>query len=313
MGARETRMRLRRTWLDRWSPGVESVVRALPASDLCPHELALTLLERNLATGGRIALVETKNEPVAVIGLEREGKLRWRTQTSWLIPGFACVAADGMALTAIGSLDAEVAVGWWRMPGVPAHPKIRESHEKPSCRLGVADREAFWRGSGMWRTIVTSRNRCARLAVRVNEPGDAEWIIRSWADKWATPEDPRPKLTAEAQIEIARQLTPSGKLFTLVLHDDDGTPLVGSTNFIDGNVAVAGVLYRDEIVGNLPTGVRMIDEVFEYCERTGLREFDLGGGYSYKSKWAPTNGANFDLILAPTMRHFAHKLAQAFH
>lgn len=302
--------RLRSTWLDRWSPAIESAVQLLPEAELCPRDLHLSLLERNLAAGGRVALVEHAGEPAAVIGLEREGRLRWRTSTSWLVPHFVCAAADDMVLPAIGSLDAEIAVGWWGMPVEPSHPTIRETHVKPTSRLAVSERESFWRSNKMWHTIVRARNRCASLQLRIDEPSDAEWVVRSWAEKWSTPENPRPRRTAEAQIEIARRLTPAGRYVTLVLHDD-GRPLVGATSFIDGEICIAGVLFRDESVGNLPTGVRIIDESFQYAEQAGIRELNLGGGYSYKSKWAPTVGADLDIVLAPTMRHLAYKLTRA--
>ncbi|GAA1999757.1 GNAT family N-acetyltransferase [Microbacterium ulmi] len=298
-------MRLRSTWYDAWSPEIDSALSALPASSMCPPGLYATLLERSLAEGGRAAVVEDGNGPVAVVGLEREGRLRWRNLTNWLIPGFICPSADGMALEAIASLDAEISVAWWGMPEAARHPAIRESHDKPTSRLVVAEREAFWRSSKMWRTIVNARNRCSELGLRIDEPGDAEWTIRSWAAKWATPEEPRPEASADAQIEIARRLTAAGRLVTLVLHDD-GRPLAGSTNFIDGDTITAGVLYRDESVGSLPTGVRIIDELFEYATRHGIREIDLGGGHAYKSRWAPTVGADYDLVLAPTLRHLAH-------
>lgn len=289
-----------------WSDNIRNAVAHLPEPMICPTEVYLSVLRRTLSHGGRVAVVERATAPVAVIGLRRDGRFRWRNAADWLMPGFVCAASDGEILPAFAALRTEVALAWWRMPGPPTHPAIRELYETPVYRIGIDEREDYWRSTGYLRSIKAARKKCAALQVSVNGPGDAEWVIRSAGQKWSDGHVPADDASVDDKVDLADRLERSGRFFTLVLRDGDRR-LAGTTNIVDGDVGVAGTLYRDDLVGSLPTGVRIIDEVLAYCAREGIAEFDFGGGYSYKARWGRPEGSRYELIMAPQLRYRARR------
>ncbi len=300
-----SRKRLRSTWHRRWSPAIEEAVRAIPDTQLCPHDLYLTLLQMNISQGGRVAVVTDEGAPAAVVGLRREGRLRWRNLTSWILPGFVGAVSDEMVLPALASLNTEIALPWWRLSVKPEHPSIRTLREAPVNRVDLDKAEAYWRSSKMWATITRARRKCEGLEVHVDAPGDAEWIIRSEARKW-NPERFETDVTVEAKVEIARQLAEAGRYVTVTLRDGDQR-LAGVTTLIDGSTAVSGILYRDESVGSLPTGVRVLDEIFSLSRERGLVDLDLGYSYPYKNQWAPQDGTVYDVIVSPPLHDLTHR------
>jgi len=177
------------------------------------------------------------------------------------------------------------------------HPGIHELNTVPVHRMVIADREAYWRRGRQWRNVQVARRKCAELTVRVNAPGDAAWVIESWARKWAVDGKAVNDAAVRARIMIAEYLEPLGKHVTIVLSDGRG-PLAGGTTLVHGPTLVAGVLYRDPGVGNLPTGVALIDRTFEHGAAAGFLVFDLGGGHDYKSKWAPEEGTRSDVVVS---------------
>lgn len=291
----------------RWSADIEHAVRALPENSSCPTELYLSILQRTVESGGRVDVVERSGAPIAVVGSEHDGRLRWRNVTNWLIPGFVCASADDDVLPALARLRIELAVAWWRMPLKPVSPAIREIRETATHRIAVSEREQYWRSSKMWRTVAHARNKCSELSLSINQPGDAEWVIRSAAQKWSEPGS----ITAN-KLDVARALTENGGYASFTLRDGERL-LAGSTMHIDGHTGVAGVLYRDDSIGNLPTGVRIIDAVFDYCADNSISEFDLGGGYAYKQRWAPESGSRYEIVLASYMHHQLRRATRALH
>lgn len=298
--------RLKVTNFTTWSERIRIAVEQQPEPMTCPTDVYLSVLRRTLSHGGRVAVVERAMEPIAVIGLRRDGRFRWRNAADWLMPGFVCAASNGEILPAFAALRTEVALAWWRMPGRPAHPAIRELYETPVHRIGIDEREDYWRSTGYLRSIRAARKKCAALQVSVNGPGDAEWVIRSAGQKWSDGDVLAADASVDDKVDLADRLERSGRFFTLVLRDGDRR-LAGTTNIVDGDVGVAGTLYRDDSVGSLPTGVRIIDEVLAHCARRGIVEFDFGGGYSYKARWGRPEGSRYELIMSPHLRYRARR------
>lgn len=302
---------LKTRWFSRWEPAIAAAVRALPENGGCPPDLYLTLLEVNHAVGkGRTAVVERAGHPVAVIALEPNGVLRWKNFTNSVIPGFVAAASSADLLPALGALNVEVDASWWHRADAPDSSKVREHYRIPQYRLAVAERESYWRSHNMWSNLAKARNKCRELELAVNEPGDAEWVIRSSAKKWAPQWDASQEAALQASLEIARYLEPRGRHNVLTLRDH-GRPVTGSTSIVHENVSISSRLFRDdEALGKLPTGLRVYDELFDFAERAGHVAVDLGGSYSYKSRWAPEYGARHDVVVGPAWTHNARMLAR---
>lgn len=290
-----------------WSSTVTELASGLTQSRLCPPELYAELLERNLRSGGRIAVVERRNEPIALIGLQRDGRFRWKPVANWLVPDFVCAAADDDALPALAALGTEISVSWWRRSAFPAHEHVRERRDIATHHMAVAHREAYWRKTGRWRGIMKARQRCEGLTLSVNEPGGSEWVIHSAAVKWQGHEEAAQDATVHDRVDVVRHLESSGKHITLVLRDGDRR-LSGEACIIDGDTLVSVLAYRDEEVGSLPTGIRTMDAIFQYAEQHGFANVDLGGHRPYKLAWAPEQGMRHEFLVAPRHRHHARQM-----
>ena len=290
--------RLDSSWLTRWSNDITQAVRSLPGHPLCDHDLYLELLKQSLEANGAVAVVTKQGIPQVVLGLAPDGRWRWKNVTNWMIPGFIGATSDPRdILPAFAQSHREVFVAWWRMPVPPAGPAIQEMRAVDTHELQLADRDKFWRQGRTMKNIRHARSKCADLEITINEPGGAEWVIRSAATKW-NGSSAASTLETNLRIEIARALEPTGKHVTFVLRDGDRR-LAGTTNIIDGDTIVGVGLYRDESVGSLPTGVRVMAEVFDYADGHGFVSVDMGGGYDYKSHWAPASGTRYDVVVAP--------------
>jgi len=298
-------------FLRTWSASITDAVHHVGVAGDYPPELYASLLEHAVGSGGELAIVGPADDPTAVVGLLTAGTRRWANATNWLLPGVVCAGPPERALDAMAALRRDVAVAWWHMGTEPAHPAIRSDVGAPVRAVRLAEREAFWRTSGQWRAVKHARNRCEGLDVVVDGPGDAEWVVRCWAAKWSgTPGgDPEGFRVAE-RLEVASALAPRGRHMTVTLRAGDQR-IAGATMVRVGDAMVAGVLYRDESVGGLPSGVRVIDASMTEAARRGALVFDLGGGHAYKSKWAPQVGLRHDLEIAPALSHWARTRVRA--
>jgi hypothetical protein len=299
--------RLRVRWIPRWSSSIADAVQALPVGRLCSPELYATLLERSLRHDGRVAVVERGDDVVAVVGLQRDGRIRWKPVANWIIPDLVCAAADADVLPALAALGKEIAVSWWRRAAEPQGP-VRERHRIPTHVLEVAEREAYWRSTGRWRGVVKARERTDGLSLTIDEPGGYEWVVRSGAAKFTAGDQTR-FLTLEEQLLSIGYLESVGRHVTIVLRDGDRR-LSGEAAIVDGDALVSVLAYRDESVGSLPTGVRTLDALFTLAEERGLREVDLGGTRPYKTAWAPVDGVHDELLVAPALAHRGRALAK---
>lgn len=291
---------MRRThvdWFTSWSDTIGDAIDHLPHVATCPPDLYRSLLHQRCSTEYPVAVVSEPGRPIAVIGLRLVGFRRWEVRTHSLTPGFVCAAAPGDIIPSIARLRREVSVFWWRMPPLPSHGTIRRRETIPVHQLAISEREVYWRKSKQWQNVTAARRKCADLHISINEPGDAAWVIRSSDRKWRN--DDRQTASNDDRIEIARYLESSGVHVTMVLRQGEKR-VAGSTNIVHGDTMTAGVLYRDESVGSLPTGVRLIDEMFDLAEQRGLHAFDLGGGHGYKSRWAPESGVRDEFVQATT-------------
>lgn len=294
--------------LTRWSEDITEAVKSLPVHPLCDHDLYLTVLEQNLAAKGVVTIVSRDDVPTVVLGLTPDGRLRWRNVTNWLIPGFVAATADTRdILPAFARTHREVFVAWWRMPEIPGGPDLQEVRAVDVHGLELIDRDRIWRQGRTLKNVRYAKSKCAGLQITINEPGAAEWVIRSAAMKWNGPAASS-ALETNLRVEVARALEPTGKYLTILLRDGERR-LAGATNIIDDDTVVGMGLYRDDSASSLPTGVRVMAEVFDYAADNGLARIDMGGGYDYKSHWAPVCGTRYDVVVAPRIVYLGRRKA----
>jgi hypothetical protein len=284
-------------WFHAWEPVLDDALSALPEQPTSPHALVRELATSPSALPKRTALVTEGDDVVAVVPL-RKHPHGWEPVTQWLVPGAVAPAQSGMVVPALVALNTRLVVAWWRMGDRPLHRHVRRVRSVPVHRLAVDQREQYWRRSKQLQNVNSARRKCAHLSLRVNHPGDEEWVIRGWDSRWRDGGAADP--TLGDRILAARHLREAGVLRCLALTLDD-QPVAGSTNFVHEQTLTAGLLHRDLDVGSVPTGVRLIDELFALAEQEGLDEVDLGGGHDYKGKWAPVGGHRYEFVVEPTL------------
>ncbi len=295
-----------------WSSVIEDAVRDLPEDPRCPADLYLSLLELNMSRDGLTAVVACQDSPVAVIGLQREGRVRWYNIMNWLIPGFVCATAGrGDILPAFAAVRKEVLVGWWRMSTPPSivHPRSNRQVVStiPVHRVTVADAESHWRQSSTWRSIRRSRRRCADLDIALDEPGDAQWIIRSAAEKWQGA-DAVDDVSTLLKVEVARWTQAHGRTRTITIRAAGG-PLAGQVCDVSSDDLVMTHNYRDGHTSSLPTGVVVMHEAFVLAGDLAKVMVDIGVEDDYKRGWAPVDGSLSRIVFSSRKAQIVHEWA----
>jgi len=292
--------RLRANWFAHWHPDLDAALGLLPATSLCPHDLYRELCTARGPLRKRIAMVTERDLPVAVIGLRRDPK-RWAPVTTWMIPGAVFPVEDRdlvRALVALGPMDAPLYVGWWRR-GTPPPASYRLNVEAvPTFRLDcTGDYEAYWCQSGLMSDVKRARKRCARLSLEFNRPGAAEWTIKNWGRKWAQDGTKELAETGDKLI-VARYWEARGRHITASLLDGDKL-IASDTSLVHQGDVVGLTHYREPGYEKLGAGNRLLDAVTQWAAAGGLRKHDFGGGFAYKSRWAPEDGVRWHFTLNP--------------
>lgn len=291
--------RLRVTWYDHWHPVLDEALQELPEQDNCPHELYSMLVQNPGSVPKRTALVTEQGVPRAVVGLRQIGRYQWEPITQWIIPGIVFPAQPEYVIPVLEVIGVDVWVAWWRMETPPPPSRLMRYQEStPVYRMSFSgDFEQYWRKNKYFKTIQHKRNRCQEFTVAVNSPGSAEWVIKNWDGKWRDqPTAVSPSLSD--RIMAANYLESRKQHYTIALLDGD-TLIGGATNTVHGNDLVAGVIYREPKYDWHGVGVRLIDLVFSFAAENGFETMDIGGGHSYKEKWAPQEGERWQFNICP--------------
>lgn len=292
------RRRLRVDWFDSWHDDLDAALATLPEMPMCPHELYRELATNPAPVEKRTALVTLGGDPLAVVGVRREGQ-RWTPVTTWIVPGSLFPVRDGMLVPALTALDVPLFVSWWRQA---VEPPTSDRFKRLECvetrRLSLrGDYEAFWKETRLWGRIKEARRRCRSFTVAVNEPGAAEWALVNWGRKWA-PEGFDEVLDVRDRLVIARYWEPRGRHFTISLHDGDKA--VGAAVQLVHDDHVIGIAYhREPEYEKHSIGTRLLDAVHQWAASAGYAALDMGGGQQYKEQWAPVGGKRWQFVVTP--------------
>lgn len=287
--------RLRVRWFTRWNADLEHALLALPEMEACPRDLYRLLLSR---PGRAIALVTQSDAPMALVGLRQRSLVAYQPVTHWILPGTPFPALPGMALRALDALNVRVKLAWWRMDAAPFPPTAHAVYRAPVHRIRTSeDFEAYWRSSGLLRSVKHSRRRCAAYRWALNPPGGAAWVIRNWSRRWRG-EDPGREGVLRDRILIAEALERANRHFTEVLYD--GSEIIGGiTHIVHRDASVAGVMhYLPERRGD-GVGTRLMEMLFHRARESGRAWIDVGGGHDYKAQWAPVRGEKAEIAVSP--------------
>jgi GNAT superfamily N-acetyltransferase len=273
-----------------WNAEVAEALSALPTSPLCPPELFELLLTPRTETPKRVVVVLEGGAPVAVAGL-RHAWGRWEPVTQWIVPGLPLAVRDGVIARALQAMGLLMEVAWWRcLPPPPAGPHISCVKESPTHGMALADDfEDYWRRSDNWRSVKKARTRCQSFRFEVDPMGGAEWTIRHSGAKWGIPSG-----ITEDRLAAVSWLQVRGAHHTLVLYDGD-RPVAGDTFFIDHGDMVSHTTFRDPEYDWHGVGVSLLDRGFQWGAQQGFGAIDLGGGFGYKTAWAPLTGRHYQL------------------
>jgi GNAT acetyltransferase-like protein len=302
---------LRVEWLRGWDDRLDAVLRVLPEPRGCPHSLMRLLIQNERPEPKLVAVVSApSSEPVALVPLREIGDTA-ELVTNWLVTGPPFPAAPGWHLSAIRALNREVLVAWWPCGEDSfAHSPAQDLMVTPTRRVDLtADFEAYWRKTGLHKTVRLVRNRSAALRLEVDVPGTGEWVIRCWERRWrqeAAPELP----SLHDRLVVAEHLEMLGRHHTFTLHGDDG-PVGGLTALVCEGGLVAHHSFRRREYDRLGVGDRLFDILFHWGSEQGYEFVDIGGtDYGdYKRRWAPEGGwkASFRIAPRPT---FARRVAR---
>jgi hypothetical protein len=285
--ARGSRLKVR--WFQEWHADLDAALAALPSMETCPHDLYRELMLTRGPVEKRIGLILQRDEPIAVVGLRRDGT-HWAPVTNWVVPGALFPVADGRVVDALTHVGLPLFVAWWRHPGPPPESSQFEGLESiPTRKLTcTGDFEDYWRSSGLLRDIRRARKKCERLAVVVNAPGAADWTLTNWGRRWAPSGQAEVPDTCDRRA-VARYWEPRGRQYTISLLDGD-TFAASAVVFAHGREIVGQANYREPAYDKLGVGARILDATHQWAVGEGIEKHDFGGGHDYKSNWAPHDG-----------------------
>lgn len=280
---------LRVDWVELSDDRLDGILNELPEMTPWPREAYALLLRERKNVVKRIALVSMKREPVGLIGL-RLNRTAWEPVTQWILPHAVFPVREGYLFPCLAALGIPIRVACWRWETPPPKSSLIRSFTQ-GPRYGAklsTDYQQYWKTSGRWNGLKTTRNRCKNFRLTVNEPGAVTWSIRSAEGQWRQP-DTAEASNLEDRIEVFHFLESVGLHFTLTLLDGD-KPIASQTYLADGKCLVGFTDYRDRAYDWYGVGTRLLDLSFQWAAESGFEEMDLGGIFEYKKLWAPENG-----------------------
>ena len=257
---------------EEWQPELDEFLESLPEQDIFPHELFRLLMKLPNPGRKQIILVKERGEPVALAGVRNRGRGWWEPVSRGILPGMPFPVKEGYLGRVLPALGLHLHVLWWGWP--EPHPIARwmrqvESYPTHNMRCSE-DFEAYWRRSAkFFKTIRTARDRCRGFEFKVNSANSAEWIIKSWDQKWCGGGiAQRPDLL---EILLAAEYLQKRGLYHSHLLLDGDEPVAGATVFIHRNEALAHINYRNPEYDRHGGMTRLLEMQFCWAKDMGFR------------------------------------------
>jgi hypothetical protein len=291
--------RLRVRWSEAWGAEHDEALAVLPEIETCSRDVFRALARCASPARKRYAVVSEADAPVALVALRWRGR-RWEPVGEGVVPRAIAAAQPGRLIDSLAALGVHIRINGWEGP-LPAQRAVRGAQSVPVFRIPAnTDWDAFWRATGNTDRVRKARNRSARLgdvAMELDGPGAAEWIITNWQHQWA--DDPEQEtVVAPDLLTVTPMLRDEGRLRTVRLLVD-GTPVAGVNWFVRGDTLIAQTGYYDRAYASAGVGVRLDELFYRWVSTTAYRTIDLGGVHEYKAKWAVEDGARASFSVCP--------------
>jgi hypothetical protein len=290
-----------------WCQTLDDAVEHLPVDPDWPHELHILLAENVPQKKRRLVMWTEGDVPIGVAAFVQEPRGTWEPVTHWILPGTVGLVAAPRIGSLFGLLPFRTRIAWWRMiEPLPSGDEIRWAAEEPTYGIPCSDDfEAYWKQTDQLRAIKKARDRCKHLTLTVNAPGASEWVLQQSEKHWR-PRGQAVSVHLANQMVATKYLETRGKSVTVALQD--GEEFVGADLFIvHRNEAVFSTTFRNREYDQYGVGNRSMEEVFYWARNSGMGRLDLGGGFSYKSRWAPMLGAKATLLIASKSQYAGYR------
>jgi hypothetical protein len=283
-GQRDLRVR----WSNAWDEVAEAAQLALPPMPCCSRDLYRALAQNPCSTDKRVAVVFKGGEPTAVVALRRR-QLHWELVTDSVVPWCLFPAREGEHARALAALNIPLRLVLDREPDALG-PQEWQPYEFFRADLR-ANYEKHWRDAGHHNSVRQARNKTNTLTVAVDRSGDIRRVTSGWASTWS--EDPEQESTsAPDRILAGEALASEGRFHVVTLLDGDHC-VAGSTFYVHEDAVILQTVYRELARTKQGVGTRVQDAAFQWAAEAGYRWMDLGGGGSYKGRWAPAHGSRY--------------------
>jgi len=284
---------------------LDEALRELPEMENCPHELFRLLMSNPSPVAKKSVLVCNRGRPVAVVGLRRRER-HWELATRGVVSYCLAPALPEFLYPALAALRVDLWVYWQNRPPPDrvAHTVTPVQTYRLDCKT---DFEAYWKQTGLIRSIRRSRRVAERFTFEVDSPRSAAWTIRHWADRW---KDVSASVSAPDFLVTAEYLQASHRLHSFCLLEE-GTPVSGRIMFVDGDGLVLACTSYLEEYRQLGVGIRLFDQSSQWATKAGYATISLGGGDAYKAQWAPQGETIWTFNIAPNHIYLAKRVAWA--
>jgi hypothetical protein len=243
--------------------------------------------------------------PVAVVGLREKGR-SWLPAMQGIIPECIAPAREGYLFSALRALGADVRISDSSAPP-PKSARARNVAAVPVFRIDCqADFERYWRESGYMKTIRLARNRTKAFRLEVDRPGSAALIIANWEEQWR--DHPDQQTIIASDLVVAAEYGERRDQWRSFLLLDGDVSVAGMLCLVHGNDLVPWVMFRDKRYDWHYVGTRILDLVVQWAAEHGFAKLDIGGWYSYKAKWAPQDGEQWDFRICPLRQHLREQV-----
>ncbi len=295
---------IRVRWFEAWVPELEDALLQLPQPHPYSRETYRLLCEGPFERDHRIALVEDRGGPMAVVGIARAASLAWEVVTSEVLPGDPFPMRAGSFEPAARALGVELACSLWDSAIDPDHVGADVVVRKTSHRARAGEIRENWSKKHR-RTLKQAQTRCAGFRLEVNAPEGANWVPRKFYEKWDMSQ-----VGFAGYVRFCQHLLDRGELQVIRLFDDQ-KPIGGQVSVVMGGTMYMIEIHREDGYEWHGLGNRLIEITVESgIERGDVEWFDFDADHSYyKTKWAPEGGSVDYLCFRPRRIKAVRKLA----
>jgi hypothetical protein len=292
-------------WFDAWDSVLDQALRELPEMRNCPHELFRLLMTSPSPVEKRSALVCDRGRPVAVVGLRRR-MWHWELATRGVVASCAMPALPEFLYPALAALRVHLWVYHQNSPPPDGFAQTVVPIQT-YCLDCKSDFEAYWKESGLIRSIKRSRRLGERFTFEVDAPGSAVWAIRDWAARWLH----SPACISASDFLVAAEYLQARKLLHSFWLLDEGRPVAARIMHVDGDGLVLACTSYLEEYRQHGVGVGLFEKSSQWATKAGYATVNLGGWHDYKAQWAPEGETIWTFSVVPKHVPLAKRVARA--